>query len=230
MNVRTGTIVSVKRQRRKADVGRALIIAAARELFAERGYARTTTRDIAARANSSEVLLFRYFQNKANLFREAVVIPFDEFLKTFLDAQSATPGDEPFAGSQEFIDRLFHALSDHREILFALISTRLYETGEPEEQVNAAGFDEYFRTAMGRIEDELKVMGVTPTISPAISSRMSFTMVMATALFHKWIFAGTNIGATEVITALNEFIVAGMTGTDHRRQETADDGLMWENQ
>ncbi|MBV1688943.1 TetR/AcrR family transcriptional regulator [Novosphingobium sp. G106] len=129
MTVSDGGKNSGKRKRQKAVVGRALIIAAARELFAERGYARTTTRDIASKANSSEVLLFRYFQSKANLFREAVVDPFDDFLKTFLEAQSAATGDEPFAGSQDFVDRLFSAFSEHREVLFALISTRLYEAG-----------------------------------------------------------------------------------------------------
>ncbi|MBV1688944.1 hypothetical protein KRR38_15000 [Novosphingobium sp. G106] len=93
--------------------------------------------------------------------------------------------------------------------------------GEPEEQVNAVGFKEYFRVAVERIEDELKVMGVTPTISPEISSRISFTAVMATALFHKWIFADTNIKANEVITALTEFIIAGMAGIGERRREEA---------
>lgn len=43
------------------------ILTAAAELFAERGYASTTTRAIAERAGVNEVTLFRKFKNKAGL-------------------------------------------------------------------------------------------------------------------------------------------------------------------
>lgn len=201
-----------KKRRRRADVARHNFIAAAQELFAERGYARTTTRDIAHKAQSSEVLLFRYFQSKANLFREAVVNPFDSFLRTFLEAQSSGTGPGPFAGSEDFVDRLFGVVNDHRNILFTLISTHLYEAGAPEEQVNAGGFKEYFQVAVERIEAELNVLGVTPVVSPDISSRISFISVVATALFHDWIFSGTGIDRDNVVVALNKFIISGMAG------------------
>jgi len=44
------------------------IIEAAALVFAELGYARATTRKIAAKADVNEVTLFRYFGNKQNLF------------------------------------------------------------------------------------------------------------------------------------------------------------------
>lgn len=201
-----------KRRRRKGDATRADLTAAAQQLFAERGYARTTTKDIALRAQSSEVLLFRYFQSKANLFREAVVDPFDNILKDFLAEQTRYVGDEPFAGSQEFVHRLFDVVSAHKNVLLALVSTRLYETGAPEELVTAGGFKEYFNVAVDRIETELGQMGVEPAIAPHISSRISFIAVVATALFRDWIFTDVNIDPERVIVALNQFIISGMGG------------------
>lgn len=53
---------------RTTDVGRR-IVAAARELFAERGYQGTTTRAIAERAGVNEVTVFRRFTNKAGVLR-----------------------------------------------------------------------------------------------------------------------------------------------------------------
>ena len=47
----------------------ARVVAAARDLFAERGYAATTTRAIAERAGVNEVTLFRRFENKAGVLR-----------------------------------------------------------------------------------------------------------------------------------------------------------------
>lgn len=45
------------------------ILEAASELFAERGYANTTTRAIAERAGVNEVTLFRRFESKAGVLR-----------------------------------------------------------------------------------------------------------------------------------------------------------------
>ncbi|WP_280421119.1 TetR/AcrR family transcriptional regulator [Nocardia carnea] len=56
-------------RRRDSAVTRAAILAAAQELFAERGYERATVRDIATRAGVNQALLFRYFGNKDELFR-----------------------------------------------------------------------------------------------------------------------------------------------------------------
>ncbi|WP_309505866.1 TetR/AcrR family transcriptional regulator [Streptomyces pyxinae] len=48
------------------------LLAAASGLFAERGYERATVREIAARAEVNQALLFRYFGSKQGLFGEVV--------------------------------------------------------------------------------------------------------------------------------------------------------------
>ena len=68
------------RKRRPTGEPRRLILAAARELFSSRGYSDTATRELADRAGVSETLIFRYFGSKAVLFREALVVPFVEFV------------------------------------------------------------------------------------------------------------------------------------------------------
>ncbi|HSK47418.1 MAG TPA: TetR/AcrR family transcriptional regulator [Coriobacteriia bacterium] len=45
------------------------IVSAASELFAERGYAATTTRSIAERAGVNEVTIFRHFDNKLGILK-----------------------------------------------------------------------------------------------------------------------------------------------------------------
>ena len=55
--------------------GRTLILRAAREAFAAKGFKGTSTRDIAERAQLTEVMIFRHFGTKANLFQEAVITP-----------------------------------------------------------------------------------------------------------------------------------------------------------
>ena len=54
------------------DDTRQRILQAAAQVFAERGYARATTRALAAAAGVNEVTLFRHFGNKQNLFAAVI--------------------------------------------------------------------------------------------------------------------------------------------------------------
>lgn len=55
-----------------SDDTRRRILAAAAELFSERGYAGTTTREIARAAGVNEVTIFRHFETKHNLLSEVI--------------------------------------------------------------------------------------------------------------------------------------------------------------
>ncbi|MFF4406760.1 TetR family transcriptional regulator [Streptomyces sp. NPDC001262] len=61
-------------RRRDAEATRKCLVEAAAELFAERGYDRTTVRAIADRAGVNQALLFRYFGSKTALFGEVVAM------------------------------------------------------------------------------------------------------------------------------------------------------------
>jgi AcrR family transcriptional regulator len=58
----------------KSDRTRAEILAAAQQLFAERGYDGTTIRDVAAKAAIDPAMVMRYFHNKDELFARAATI------------------------------------------------------------------------------------------------------------------------------------------------------------
>ncbi|MFI5618063.1 TetR/AcrR family transcriptional regulator [Streptomyces sp. NPDC051567] len=58
--------------RRDAAATRLRLLEAAQDLFAERGYDRTTVRAIAERAGANQALLFRYFGSKQGLLTEVV--------------------------------------------------------------------------------------------------------------------------------------------------------------
>lgn len=60
-----------------ASSSREDILAAARKLFAERGYQDATMRAIAAEAGVDASLVVHFFANKANLLQQAIEWPFD---------------------------------------------------------------------------------------------------------------------------------------------------------
>src|SRR5437867_11553365 len=77
--------------RRTPDEVRRLLLGSARSLFASRGYAGTSTRDIAVNAGVSEALLFRHFGNKAKLFERAVLDPLNQFIHDYVEEWKARP-------------------------------------------------------------------------------------------------------------------------------------------
>src|SRR3990172_7610582 len=94
---------SLRRERRIAS-RRTLILEAAARLFAEKGFHRTTTRDIAEAADVSEGTLYNYFDNKYELlmgiithlastqnlevhYEEAISADAREFLRSVLRAR-----------------------------------------------------------------------------------------------------------------------------------------------
>jgi len=56
------------------EATRAKILKAALELFSKYGYNATTTRELARKAEVTEVTLFRYFSSKEDLFKEVVCV------------------------------------------------------------------------------------------------------------------------------------------------------------
>ncbi len=68
------------RKRRTAAEVRHDILAAAQEVFAEKGYAAASTREIAKRAEVAGPLIFRHYENKAKLFAAAVFEPIERML------------------------------------------------------------------------------------------------------------------------------------------------------
>jgi AcrR family transcriptional regulator len=80
---------------RAADHGlkRRMILARSAELFADRGYARTSMSEIAAACGTSKALLYHYYENKEQLLHdllEAHFIKLDQAVRA-ADAASAPP-------------------------------------------------------------------------------------------------------------------------------------------
>lgn len=71
---------------RKAD-----IISAAIEVFAEIGYYRATTAQVAERANISQPYVFRFFSTKENLLLTALEVSWTRVIESFRKVVETTP-------------------------------------------------------------------------------------------------------------------------------------------
>lgn len=193
--------------------GRELLLAAAVELFAERGFARTSTRDIAERAGVTEPMLFRHFGSKANLFQEAAVTPFVEFMDHYIaDYRDREHGRlTAVQEGQQFFEGLFHALREQREPLLALMSAgRFGHVAEDVvDQVRQA-----FARVIGLFEEvvatEAAHRGFTsPDLPGAV--RAMFSMVLSAALYDDWMaLPGQPDDHDRMLTAMTRMAVGGL--------------------
>lgn len=84
------------------------ILEAARKLFMERGYALTSTTDIAKAAGCNQALVHYYFRNKENLFMRI----FDEKVKLFIKIIFA-----PFPPQTDFYEMIRERVESHFNVL-----------------------------------------------------------------------------------------------------------------
>ncbi|MFD5748060.1 TetR family transcriptional regulator [Streptomyces sp. NPDC127033] len=90
-----------RKRRRDPERHRAAILEAARQTFAERGYARTTLREIARRADVTHGLITRHFSTKERLFLAAV--PGNRDLE---QAAAGDPASLPDRIAHAFVQRM----------------------------------------------------------------------------------------------------------------------------
>jgi len=113
-----------QRQRRSSAELRALILEAARETFAEKGYAGTTKRDVAEKAGVSLSVLYRHFKSVADLFAGAALIPFTKFLDelttTWLSQREGGWDDE--AMMRSYLGDLLKNLRNNQDVLTGLVA------------------------------------------------------------------------------------------------------------
>jgi AcrR family transcriptional regulator len=115
------------RWRRRKDTRPAEILAAAQEIFGERGYDATRLEDVGRRAGCTKGTVFLYYENKAELFKAAV----REALTPMLhDTEQAV---ETHQGSvRELLKTVLRLRWDHMERtrLSGLVKLLLTETGK----------------------------------------------------------------------------------------------------
>ena len=192
--------------------GKQLLLRAAGELFAEKGFAGTATRDIAERAGITEPMLFRHFGSKANLFQQAAVAPFVEFMAGYIE-EYRTREHGRLSAEQEgrrFFDGLFHALREQRELLIALMSAHQFDqiSGDISGQIRGA-FAQVLELFEEVVATESKERGFTDFDLTA-SVRVMLSMVLSVALHGDWLLIDDQAGYQRILDTMTTMAVHGL--------------------
>jgi AcrR family transcriptional regulator len=196
------------RMRRRRGEPRRLLVEAASEVFNEKGYGGASTREIADRAAVSETLMFRYFGSKAGLFREAMVVPFVEFVERFIDSRAEAGAGDMEAVSRQFIGALYDLFGSHRALAAMLFAADVHV----ESELAACGVLDEVRAQIEALVDvgetEMRARGLTVS-RPELTTRTSIAMVAGMATFGSWFFDSRRPGRDTIIEALTETVLYG---------------------
>ena len=204
------------RRRSQAEVKHAILTAATRQ-FAQKGYANTTTRAISAEAKASEVLLYKYFSSKSELFERAISLRFDEMMNDARKVIQARAKGERVEYSKDFITQLYHLFRDERGLMLSLITARAYDDAPEDYAEKSVGLRRFFEGAEERVARSWEDVGFKSNISASITSRLAFASVLAAALLGDWLF-GDEQSDTEIVDAISEFVVRGIYGIPFGKQ------------
>ena len=161
------------------------ILAAAEDLFAEKGASDTPTAEIAKKAGVTEKTLFRYFPSKCDLLRRVM---FPVLLKTLVPAQmgqmrslfkNSESGIEALFTSI-FLDRLAVARENKGKIRFML--GEVLKDTDLRSQVLRLWEQEVWSEAVATIESLQKTGQIRKDLTAATITRTFFSIIMAYVL------------------------------------------------
>jgi AcrR family transcriptional regulator len=196
--------------RRPRGEPRRLLLAAARDLFARQDYRSTTTREIAEAAGVTEHLLFRNFGSKAGLFREALVLPFTNFVDEFGRTWESVVPDETDEEelTRRFVGHLYDVLVDHQGLLATLMAS---DALSEEEQADA-GIADIRRalTVLSQIGAEgMRIRGMRSS-EPDLPAYSTVAMIAGMAALRSTYFGAEQPSREAIVEELVQALLHGL--------------------
>lgn len=203
------TAVTRRKRRSSAEVVERLI-GSAREEFENRGFAGATTAAIARNAGVTEAQLFRSFESKAGLFREAVFEPLNRHFSEFSAQHAIATGDEQGIRDRArlYITELRQFLDEHSKMLLSLVVAQTFTSGSVEGVGEIDSLRQYFERGAATMNSRLDA---EPEVDPDLLVRVSFAAVLGCELFRDWIFPSGLATDDEINTAIINFVIDGIS-------------------
>ncbi|HEY3878683.1 MAG TPA: helix-turn-helix domain-containing protein [Trebonia sp.] len=196
---------AARRPRRPAAERRREVLAAARTLFAERGFDATTTRDLASAADINDALLYRYFPDKQAILTALA----DEAIAVFQALPKAP--DHPSLPLDQLLELIgtgfVHTARANLDLLAILIGERHALAGD----IRFAEFVDESATRLGRLIDA--AAGGTDDPHGYLTARAYFGALIAFVLMQDQfgLAAIRPLDAAEYIHHLAQLTVRGIS-------------------
>lgn len=201
------------RQRRGAQMARAVITEAASSLFARKGYHGTTIEEVAAAAGYSPAAIYKYFRNKEDLFGCLWNATADRLQGVF--RQSASLG-LPFGLRLRWVaTALGQLLEESPDLLVAFLSQRPHVVRGAENELERKAAEHY--TAYQRAVEEFVAQGIEEGVlrqGAAADFALLFTGLMQ-SFAYRWIVSDQQFDIPANTRLMLELFLRGAGNPEH---------------
>ena len=212
----------MKRARTTAASGagvRPRLLTAAHELFVEKGYQATTTKEISVRADVAEPTLFRHFGSKAEIFEASIIEPFTSYLerwsRSWVDYSTEATVEEL---AENLVASLYSLIREDRRVFQELMVAR----SDPKNDLYpaAVAVSEHLRQGIRAMHDaglNIQTKRELFNIDPPATMGAVASMIIGSVMLEDWVFPA-NIrvpGRERMVREMAGLIVDGIS---HRRQ------------
>jgi AcrR family transcriptional regulator len=195
------------------------LLTAAHELFVEKGYQATTTKEISIRADVAEPTLFRHFRSKAEIFEASIIEPFTSYLerwsRSWVDYSTEATVQEL---AENLVDSLYSLIREDRRVFQELMVAR----SDPKNDLYpaAVAVSEHLRQGIRAVHDaglNIQTKRELFNIDPPATMGAVASMIIGSVMLEDWVFPA-NIrvpGRERMVQEMAGLIVDGIS---HRRQ------------
>ncbi|MUL65937.1 hypothetical protein BOO86_15785 [Mycobacterium sp. CBMA 234] len=201
-----------RRPRRKPGEAREALVATARDVFVDVGYQGASLRQIAAKAGTTQAILYRYFPSKAELFAESVLGPVQAFVQTLTDdwrqiptAEVSTP--DLIAG---FTESIYDFAVTHRGLIAALLGAHAHGDGFTTDAKTS--LTQTINDLVGRGTEEAAGRGWAD-IDVHVALPATMSLIISTALLNDWLFPpALGLDRERILKELIRYEIRAITG------------------
>jgi AcrR family transcriptional regulator len=192
-----------------------LLLDAAREVFATRGFRGARTKEIADKAGVSEALLYRHFGSKAGLFEEAILEPVNLFVGEFVE-RWRTEWDQtrPFHETVgAFMEGMYDLMREHRSAVLALLAAHAFE-----DEMNGQAPHRPLFGNLASLEEVASVESKSRHFlpEPALTTRVAVTLAVAMGLLEDFLFGPPDSPSVSREAIIDEMTMMVVTGIAQR--------------
>ncbi len=193
-----------------------MLLSAAAEAFAAKGFAGSRTAEIAAKAAVSESTLFAHFPSKGDLFVAATLDTFVTFANEMAEmlARAEWRG-EPESAVVEYIGALYDHVLANRDAIAALLS----DSRDPDSTEFTEAARAEFQAVLGELTSVARTWAVAagrdvPRIELRV--RMPIAMIVALVVFDRWFLPeGGRYGRDTIVRELAGQVLRGAVTDQH---------------
>jgi AcrR family transcriptional regulator len=200
--------------RKSSAASRELIVAAARDLFGQQGFTNTAVKDVAAQAGVAEIIVYRLFGTKAELFEEVIFKQLVDAIVGWLERWGERDAGQAssWESGRAYIEGVYRMVSANRGQILALLAAEAFEPAFSGERSTSSPINQALHRIETLVGREVEASGWRG-VDVALATRVTFSMIFSLAMFPETLLpvGGQCPSEDQIIDEMTAYMIYGVS-------------------